>query len=326
MREDALAGCSHVAHVGYHKTASTWLQLSVFPHLARYCFADARLRQLGLDLATADDGVFDADRTREALSAVATGSGQRLLLSNEGLSGSLWEGGAQGLRSAERLADVLPGARILVLVRRQDEMLRSIHAQYVNEGGTLGLGDFIAARSVEGSRFELGHLEYDRLAARYVALFGRAHVRVMPYERLRADPAAFLSELCDFLGTSLTREVSRARRNRSLSPLSLRLLRIWNRLFRASAFNPRPLVAALPGGRRVRTLAQRRIDPALRHFWRSRGRRRDDSMLADLASRFAESNRRLQSLCAHPLAAWGYPLAASTPVLRAHAWAGAERY
>jgi hypothetical protein len=314
MKARGLGRSFHIAHVGYHKTASTWLQLSVFPHLAGLRFADARLRRLGITIATVARGAFAAEGARRAVSEIASASGERILLSNEGLSGSLWDGDDSGLRSAERLARVLPGARILLLVRRQDEMLRSIHAQYVNEGGTRSLDDFVTGGPVEGSCFRLRHLEYDRLAARYAELFGGDRVRVVPYERLRAEPDAFLAELCEFLGTVLTAEVSRARLNRSLSPLSLRLLRGWNRLFRASRFNPRPVVAALPGGSRVRTLAQRRVDPALWPLTRSVGSRRDASVLRTLAGGFADSNQRLQALCPHSLAEWGYPLRAAATI------------
>jgi hypothetical protein len=202
----------------------------------------------------------------------------------------------------------VPGAQILLLVRRQDEMLRSIYAQYVHEGGTRSLRDFVGGGEIEGSRFSLLHLEYDQLVKCYVELFGRARVRVIPYEHLRARPDRFLDELCEFLGTDLTLAASRSRQNRSLSTPTLWFLRSWNRLFRASRFNPDPLVAALPGGRRVRALLQNRVDPVVRHVAWDPSRKRDAAALAELAAGFAESNDRLQELCSHSLAAWGYPL------------------
>src|SRR5262249_36937832 len=146
-----------------------------------------------------------------------------------------------GLRNAERLHEVVPGARIAVLVRRQDEMLRSLYAQYVNMGGTRPPEGFLA-------EFHPEHLEYDRLLSRYRELFPR--VWVVPYERLRADPPGFV----ELLGAELALEAPSVRvtwPNRSLSPAGQALLRGWNRAFRESQFNRRPLVA-LPGGRRAR--------------------------------------------------------------------------
>jgi hypothetical protein len=201
----------HIVHVGYHKTASTWLQVSVFPHLADVRYGDPLLAHFVVNLATAADPTFFAAGFRGVLRQLEQISSGPLLLSNEGLSGSLWDGDETGLRNAERLHALLPTARILIAVRRQDEMLRSIHAQYVNEGGTRPLRAFVEGRGVPGSRFSLRHLEYDRLVGRYVDLFGRDRVWVVPYEYLRAWPDRFLDRLCEMLSTRLTAPVSYAR-------------------------------------------------------------------------------------------------------------------
>jgi hypothetical protein len=187
-------------------------------------------------------------------------------------------------------------------------MLRSIHAQYVNEGGTRPLRAFIDGRAVAGSRFSLRHLEYDRLVARYVHLFGRDRVWVVPYEYLRASPDRFLDRLCEMLGTELTAQVSHARLNYSLSRPALWALRSWNHLFRASRFNPDPRLAPLPGGRRARNIMQWHVDPILRRMGWESGGAEDARMLATLAAEFARSNERLQRYCAEPLASWGYAL------------------
>jgi len=308
MKKRRLVSLPHIVHVGYHKTASTWLQVCVFPHLAGVRYGEPALRQLVANLATARDGQFFAATLRSALREVAQLPGGRALLSDEGLSGSLWAGYGSGPRNARRLHTVVPGAQIILFVRRQDEMLRSIYAQYVNEGGTRSLRDFVSGREIEGSRFSLLHLEYDHLVDCYVDLFGHGRVWVVPYEHLRARPDRFLGELCDVLETDLTRPVSRSRQNRSLSPPTLRFLRAWNRLFRASRFNSDPLVAALPGGSRVRALLQNRVDPVVRHAAWDPSRKRDAVALAELAAGFAESNQRLQRFCSHSLAALGYPL------------------
>ena len=298
----------HVIHVGYHKTASTWLQVCVFPYVAGLHYGDPLLGSFVVNLASAADHTFFAAGFRSVLRQIEGSSGGPLLLSYEGLSGSLWDGYGAGFRNATRLHSVAPGARILLVVRRQDEMLRSVHAQYVNEGGTRSLRDFIQGREVEGSRFSLRHLEYDRLVGRYVQLFGRDRVWVVPYEHLRARRQMFLDDLCDFLGTGLTSKVSRAQLNHSLSGPSLWLLRSWNRLFRATRFNADPRLRSLRGGRHVRNLMQRGVDPVVRWLIPERSTAPDAGMLAELAAGFAASNQRLQHFCSQSLAEWGYPL------------------
>jgi len=298
----------HIVHVGYHKTASTWLQVSVFPHLADVRYGDPLLAHFIVNLATAADPTFFAAGFRSVLRQIDQISGGPLLLSNEGLSGSLWDDDETGLRNAERLHGLLPAARILMAVRRQDEMLRSIHGQYVNEGGTRPLRAFVEGRGVPGSRFSLRHLEYDRLVGRYVDLFGRDRVWVVPYEYLRACPERFLDRLCQMLGTRLIAPVSDARLNHSLSRPGLWLLRSWNGLFRRSRFNPDPRLAVLPGGRRARNIMQQQVDPLLRRLGYKTDGAENARMLADLASQFARSNERLQQFCGEPLSDWGYAL------------------
>jgi sulfotransferase family protein len=297
----------HVVHIGYHKTASTWLQFYVFPYLAGLCYHDPLLGRVATNLATAESGSFFGADCRLLLRQIARRSGGRLLLSHEGLSGSLWDGYGSGLRTAERLRRVLPGARILVFVRRQQDMLRSIHAQYVNEGGTRTLRDFVESQELEGCRFSLRHLEYDQLVEHYVNLFGGARIWVVPYEYLRAEPERFLAELCELLGTTLTAKVGHTWPNRSLPKPTLWLLRSWNRLFHASRFNAHPLVFPVRGSRHARRLLQG-ADPIIRPvLWNGTGKR-EARLLANLATGFADSNQRLQRFCRYSLASWGYTL------------------
>ena len=302
------SAAEHVVHVGYHKTASTWLQVCVFPRLGGIRYTDPLLRPFVTALSTAPDDGFGTDGVRELRRQIAPFADQRLLISHEGISGSLWDGYGDGPRNAERLHSVLPDAEILIVVRRQDEMLRSIHAQYVNEGGTRSLADFVAGEKIEGSRFSLRHLEYDRLVGRYVELFGSERIWVMPYEYLRARRADFLGDLCEAVGASLASGVSNDWPNRSLSRSALLLLRTWNRLFRESRFNQHPLVRSLPGGRRMRNLLQGHLDSLLRAIARNKLAGREEALLARAAAGFAESNRRLQRFCRQPLVEWGYPL------------------
>lgn len=297
----------HVVHIGYHKTASTWLQAHVFPHLAGLCYRDPLLARVVTNLATAESGTFFVADFRVVLGQIARRSGGRLLLSHEGLSGSLWDGYGSGPRNAERIRRVLPDARIIVFVRRQQEMLRSIHAQYVNEGGTRPLFDFVDGHELEGSRFSLRHLEYDQLVEHYVNLFGRDRIWVVPYEYLRAEPERFLAELCEVLGTALSAKVCRTWPNRSLPKPSLWLLRSWNRLFHSSRFNAHPLMFPLRGSRLARRWLQG-VDPIIRPVLWNGILKREARLLADLSTGFANSNQRLQRFCQYSLQSWGYPL------------------
>jgi hypothetical protein len=281
-----------VVHIGYPKTGSTWLQQRVFPHVpgVRFGNADPRLRALMTGLVLEE--TFEPEPLRAAL------GGGALLYSDESICGDMFAEPSHGFRNAERLHAAAPDARIVVFVRRQQEMIRSLYAQYVNMGGTRPLRDFVDGRA-PGCLFTAEHLEYDRLLDAYARLFGPERVRVLVYERLRADPASFAVQVLEAMGAEAPDRLRVSWPNRSLSPAGLALLRGWNRAFRASRFNERPWLA-LPGGRRVRSVLQQRLDPVLRRLSAA-------GPLPD-ANGYAESNRRLQAYVDEPLERWGYTL------------------
>lgn len=239
-----------VVHVGYHKTGSTWLQRAVFPLL------DGIRYEPGYERGPVADGT---------------------LVSREGLSGTLW-GGETGLEIAERLATDAPGARILVFVRRQEDMLASIYGQYVNEGGWRGPRRFLES-------YDVGRFEYHRLVARYRELFDQ--VKVIPYERMRDQPDAVVAEIAELCGARLREAPNLSRWNPSLSRSLIHLLRVNNRLFRRSPFNPHPPFPVRPA-KRLRPILQWHVQPRLRH---------SPVRMPSAGWDFTESNALLARMC-----------------------------
>lgn len=297
----------HLLHVGVHKTGSTWLQQCVFPVTRALLYSDPVVTALVADLLRAHDGDFHAGAFR-ALVGDFEEHGVRLLISHEGLSGAVWRGGLSGDRLAQRLADVIPNADVLILVRNQPEMLGALYAQYVNEGGTRSLADFLSGNH-QGPSLDQGALEYDRIVSAYRDAFGD-RVWVVPYERVRDDPAGFVDELDKRYDLRLDAPSMR-RVNVSLSPLGLLMLRGWNRLFRESEFSPAPVLAALPGGRRVRKTMQQAVDPALRRLVPNRTMHAAAALARAHAASYEQSNMRLADLCECSLSELGYPLPAA---------------
>lgn len=294
----------HLLHVGVHKTGSTWLQQHVFPGAQATTYADPLVSAFVGNLLRADDATFHEDAFR-ALVREFDQRGIRLLISNEALSGAVWRGGLPGDRAARRLASVIPNAEVVVLVRNQPEMLIALYAQYVNEGGTRSLGDFLTGDH-PGPPLDHDALAYDSVVSAYRDSF-EGHVWVVPYERVRQDPMSFLTELDQRYHLGLT-EPSLRRVNVSLSPAGLAALRAWNRLFRASFFNPDPALGSLPGGRRVRNLTQQVLDPLFRQLVPERAMEARVEVARAHATTYEQSNARLAKLCDYELSELGYPL------------------
>ncbi|QDK31619.1 hypothetical protein [Sphingomonas sp. IC081] len=304
---------SAIVHLGYHKTATTWLQKQLFPnavshdYVPRQTVQDAFLKPCGMH--------FCPEQASEVLSL--HGRNRPVLLSEENLSGYLHNGGLHGFLAPEvarRIKAVLPDAHIVIFIRNQFDICRASYAQYVSGGGTWGSHRYFeTARKVRGAltrpwkapAFEFEHFEYDRLIAHYDALFGRDHVHVYPYEWLR-ERDALIERMQQDLGLaieSLPPEGSRA--NRSLGAVGLAMVRGVNLFSRQSVVN-KHYVIDLPGSQALRHGAKwlaGRV-PVINN----RPARLSPRMQARIAAHYPESNRRLMDLRDLPLEELGYPL------------------
>lgn len=303
-----------IIHIGYHKTATTWFQERVFPLAASHDFIPRKTTQAAF---LAPSGLhFDPDAARTMLKL--DGRSRPLLLSEENLSGYLHNGGLHGLvgpEMARRLNAVLPGARVVMFVRNQLDILRASYAQYVSGGGTWGQKRYFdTANHVRGAltrpwkapAFEFEHFAFDRLIAHYDALFGRERVHVYPYEWLH-DPQAMLARMKAELGLGLeSPPAPGSRANASLGAGAMALLRAANLFTRQSVVNKDRLID-LPGGQVLRHAAKAAIRgiPCLS---------RRPAELPEVAKRqaaalYPASNRRLLAIRPDlPLAELGYPV------------------
>ena len=236
----------HVFHVGYHKTGTTWLQKRVFPTAEGITPVGSHpvIRPLVASLAR------DEKHMPATLRAALGEIGGRALVSYEALVGSPWGHGPSPQQRAERLASVVPDAKIILTVRDPDDLRRSLYAQYVNEGGYLRKPSF--AKHVLSSDY----LDAEAAKARWHSLF--ADVLVVAYERLRSQPEAVVREIASFADIGLSVPLPGRRDNPSLSGWRLWLLRSWNRHCRRSAMNPDPWLP-VPRAHLMRKVLQRSI-------------------------------------------------------------------
>jgi hypothetical protein len=320
-RLDAVAGVgagtgnqakSPIVHIGYHKTASSWLQDVLFPVLEDVTWVGARGLAFELlhNLSNAPDERFVPFTLRRYVEEMTARHDRSVVLSYEGLSGGLWNPEDIGARAAARIAEALPDGRIVAIVREQGSMLRSIYWQYVLEGGTAPLGRLFDPASAQDA-FQFSHLEYDRVISVYGQEFGPHSLLVLPYEMLRVDSDRFLERLLDFMGTSVREGESvesLLRQPRHVSPrvAAVRTVRVWNTLFRASRLSPSPRLFDLGAGRETARKLGRAVDGLTRRFAQSEPSQRDRRSILELRERYRQSNRRLQQYARWDLAAYGY--------------------
>lgn len=125
-------------HVGYHKTATSWMQNCLFVPEHGYRQV-ARHAEVWEHVVGKHGLLFDAEEMRGAIDrGMALRQGQEIpVVSSEILSGHPFFGGIGSDVFALRLKEIAPDARILISVRHQYSALVSVYLQYLLRGGTM---------------------------------------------------------------------------------------------------------------------------------------------------------------------------------------------
>ncbi len=289
-------------HIGFPKTATTWLQNRVFadpeqgmtsPWGARAGFA---IEQFVL----ADPFGFDPVATRSRFSDGLESAARAKLvpvLSEETLVGDPAAGHYWGHTALEQICATFPDARILVTIREQRSYVASAYREFILGGGYFDLDRYLGlvpGAAGFGGICRLNALEYHRVVEWLQARLGAERVGVMLFEDLVEDPRAFLESLYRFAGVEPSHVPDRAAREHvGERGLTLRLRRRMNR------YVPRPDFMQgvyYPSARFLDRLC-RAGDRLLPGSWYRRAelalRQQVDALVG---TRYARSNRRLAEL------------------------------
>jgi len=299
-----------IVHIGYHKTASSWLQQSFFPALSdsvalfeHPVLWDELMLPSGLE--------FDVERCRayiRDLSATARAAEKLCVFSSERLSGNPHSGGYDAAEMARRVKDVFDTPRIIVVVREQGAMLRSNYKQYIKMGGVCTLEEYLMPpHDGRIPLFRLDNFCYHHLVAYYHQLFGSENLLVLPYELLRSEPQAFVDAMLDFMGLArreLPAKVFEQGVNVSMNDIQVVLKRWVNKLSGGDSLHPvKPLAPGLAGW------LFGLIDGLDAAPWANNYSMRAQERIETLVgNHYRDSNRQLQQLLNLDLAALGYRL------------------
>lgn len=298
-------------HVGYHKTATTWLQNRVF--VPEFHFWQVMTHKEIFDTVIAPHGLdFDPAPVRRIVAervAAAPAGAAVDVISLEALSGLPFFGGRESDDLARRLKAALPEARILLTIREQHAIIASVYMQYLLRAGTQSAEAFFDGTPYDGYfAFSARNFEYDRLVGLYQDLFGPEQVLVLPQELIARDQAAAVALLTRFSGNApLAAAGWTPVRERGVSypQYAVPLLRRAN-YFRREAMNLNPMIDLGPLGRLLYRgagwLARRPVLPA---SW-SKAKPVTDLVRRRFGGRFADSNRRLAAMLQHPVSLKGY--------------------
>lgn len=292
-------------HIGYHKTATTWMQTTLFqpPHGYRMLCDHGEI----FTRAVQPHGLVFTPEPMQALIAergAGLPDGHVAVLSSEILSGHPFQAGQMSDEYARRLKAIAPEAKILISIRAQLKILPSVYMQYLLRGGTLPYDRFFAGTDLPGFfGFRPEHFEYDRLVALYQDLFGAQNVYVMTQESLKVDMDAACMGLATFAGntafaglTDAARKVRGASYPEYTAPVHRRL----NHFYR-SPVTPGPVLPLDPSGIYLRrsVLGALRKPPISTLF---RGKTPvTDHVRRHYSGQFGPSNDRLAEIVTHPV-------------------------
>lgn len=217
-----------IIHVGFPKTATTFLQEVFFSKLKDVTYLGRQFIQQNTAfnmIQYADQSMYSIDIVKEEIERINNFSSDHktILLSDEVLVGFPYYNFINRTLIAERLSEVLPHAEIILFLRSQDDLILSLYNQLVKMGrfseplnqnfihkpgkgydldqwfsGQRGYdrsSRFVDHRSL----FNVNHFKYSSLIDLYTKLFSKVHVFL--FEDFVNDSENTLTSICSILKT-----------------------------------------------------------------------------------------------------------------------------
>lgn len=301
-------------HIGLHKTGTTSLQRHFFPACdgVNYLTGSSPVVTAFEQAAvTADPIYYDTESERDRIWPCLRDDLPNLL-SLEAFSGALYAGLIKHRldHRSPILANLkasLPEARILVVLRRQDGLSRSIYRQYLKSGGTAKMGRFYGVCGKGAPLFSFDRFRFKAYIDCLMEFFP-AGVLVLVFEEFLRDDAHFLGKICAFMNVPMP-NVKLARTNQTtLGSTGMEISRLLNKFFK-SQLNPDGLLPGIPKiqGRRIRWISPAAV---LHDRWSFRAEISKESQLYhvsnEILQRVRDDNRSLDERYHLGLDRYGY--------------------
>lgn len=301
-------------HIGYKKCGSTWLQRNLFNRTDRGFFPICpemkkenaqRAKYLGAYFVFDSKGyLLDpfSNRTPEIrllYDELSKGAGNKVpVTSYERLCGQAHAGGFDAAIVAERIADVFPDAKILIVIREQIKVAVSLYFQYLRAGGHRHYRNyFLPPSDAVRPGFAPSYYEYDKLIAHYQSLFGKNNVLCLPLELMLTEPATFIDHLRQFTGAHIPSDLPFDRREKAGLPRAIEIKTRYLNLFKHShSLNGYAFVASQSSEKAivyVRRLMSRLVPAS---YETKLVQRIHSDIAAMFDSYYCESNRKTEAL------------------------------
>lgn len=270
-------------HIGFPKTGTTFLQQDIFPCLKGINYFE---RGFVESLFQAKLLTKDCDKSlKEDIEKYLTGKN---LISYELLTVGRIQEPVDYRLICDRLFSLFPNAKIIITLRNQYELIRSVYAQHVQNGGTKTFQSFI-------SNFDFSAFNFFNFVNYYREKFGKENIFLTIYELLRINPELFIKNLVNWIGVDPP-VFSRVKwHNVSYGDRQIFIARLFNlflatKLGKGVSSSMKFLRICSEHSERLRGLLQSE------QSFRLLGRhcKKDSFIVKDIVGLFLESNKRLQ--------------------------------
>lgn len=307
-------------HIGYHKTASSWLQQKIFTSdskvfepLSRKTYGQSTLAKLffcdGIHmLSPFDDNEIKIKNEIDHILNSCKTKEKVFVLSHERLSGNPNSGGFDAKKIAWMLKAIFPDGKVLILIREQKSFLLSYYFQYLAVGGTFSIEKYLT-KPYDGRIpfFSPNHINYYPLINEYYNLFREDNVLIIPYELFCTDPGLFLDRLERFLGVTVDVEVEvfSERINQKENLFLMYHLRFLNVFRKSNSLNNYSILKNKYFKRIVNTMI--RAGYFLPNTWDEKIKKKLYEQITEfVGSRYIDSNKKMAKLIDIDLSQYGY--------------------
>lgn len=243
-------------HIGYPKTASTYLQFNIFDKLHKEGVLDfvwwkRQPKGFVQKLLNLPEWYFPFKEFEESL---FENNREINLISEEAIVGSMYYKTINAKSVADKIKRLFPEAKVLIVVRNQADLITSLYKQLIHQGSAISFKSFINYEDGKvNPGYALGNhkllfesLKYSHLINYYYDLFGASNVEVLNFESLKKDPDQFIRNLLTFMGIPDQIKFDlQSRANKGYGYYQIMIARLLNR-FLYSRYNRFGLLQFLP--------------------------------------------------------------------------------
>lgn len=286
-------------HVGYPKTATTFLQKHIFTQLKFHKFIGHK--------EFVNSGMFDMlwkiERDVDYERIFRFIKQERCFISFEEITGPSMQGAIIMDEMPKRLRKAFKDdLKILITIRRQDELISSIYLQYLHLGGTLKLKKVVNNKNFGQSRIATSAYDFFKTYNMYCEEFGSENVKIIPYELFKYNKSTFIESIEEFFENEQFNFEYNNNENRSIKGYQVFYLRLIN-TFLDSWVSEKYLIP-----RTILNQNKFRLKLQKSNFLRfgKSFNKEEEIFLSNMLSSFSESNRELDEKLNLGLKKYGY--------------------